>query len=150
MINLNPIGVVSNDIVNRMDANWGKVKSKIIIDKEYYGALDGLSDFNYAIILTYLHEAKYKKDQHLQRRPRNLKDMPLIGIFSQRAKNRPNPIGITAVKIIKVTEDYLEVTGLDAINSTPILDIKPYYPQYDKKNDSVVPEWVDELMKDYF
>ena len=76
--------------------------------------------------------------------------MPITGILSQRAKNRPNPIGVTAVEILKVGDDYLEVKGLDAINETPILDIKPYYPHYDKVNDAKVPEWVDRLMKGYF
>jgi tRNA (Thr-GGU) A37 N-methylase len=73
-----------------------------------------------------------------------------VGIFSQRAKDRPNPIGITAVEIISVGDDYLEIKGLDAINETPILDIKPYYPHYDKIDSPKVPEWVDRLMKNYF
>ncbi len=76
--------------------------------------------------------------------------MPEVGIFAQRAKDRPNPIGITAVKIVTVGSGYLEVKGLDAINGTLILDIKPYYPQYDLINDAKVPEWVERLMKDYF
>ena len=74
----------------------------------------------------------------------------MLGIFSQRAKNRPNPIGITAVQIIKVGNDYLEIKGLDAIDKTPILDIKPYYPHYDKIEETKVPEWVNILMKGYF
>ena len=76
--------------------------------------------------------------------------MPLVGIFSQRAKDRPNSIGITAVKIIRVGTDYLEVQGLDAVDGTPVLDIKPYYPVYDRVDDSKTPEWVNELMKGYF
>ena len=76
--------------------------------------------------------------------------MPQVGIFSQRVKDRPNPIGVTAVKIISVGDDYLEVQGLDAINDTPVLDIKPYYPQYDKIEHSIVPEWVNRLMEKYF
>ena len=76
--------------------------------------------------------------------------MPKIGIFSQRAKDRPNPIGVTAVKIVSVGDDYLEVQGLDAIDQTPVLDIKPYYPHYDKIDASEVPEWVNRLMENYF
>ena len=91
----------------------------------------------------------YEKEKHLQRRPQNRDDMPLVGIFSQRGKDRPNRIGMTAVEIVSVAEDTLVVKGLDAIDGTPVLDIKPYYPAYDKKAASV-PEWVDRLMAHYF
>ena len=147
---LEPVGFVSSPVSERMDENWGEVKSRIILRPEYAGALLGLEGFSHAIIVTYLHEAKYDKEKHLQRRPRNLKTMPLLGIFSQRAKNRPNPIGITAVQILEVGNDYIDIKGLDAIDETPILDIKPYYPQYDKIEESKVPEWVNILMKGYF
>jgi tRNA-Thr(GGU) m(6)t(6)A37 methyltransferase TsaA len=147
---LEPVGFVSSPVSERIDENWGEVKSKIILKPEFAGALLGLEDFSHAIIVTYLHEANYEKEKHLQRRPRNLKTMPMLGIFSQRAKNRPNPIGITAVQIIKVGNDYIEIKGLDAIDKTPILDIKPYYPHYDKIEESKVPEWVNILMKGYF
>ena len=76
--------------------------------------------------------------------------MPKVGIFAQRAKNRPNPIGVTAVEIVSVGENCIEVKGLDAIDGTPVLDIKPYYPTYDQVASPVVPDWVNELMKDYF
>ena len=147
---LEPVGFVSSPVSERMDENWGEVKSRIILRPEYAGALLGLEGFSHAIIVTYLHKAKYDKEKHLQRRPRNLKTMPLLGIFSQRAKNRPNPIGITAVRILEVGNDYIEIKGLDAIDETPILDIKPYYPHYDKIEESKVPEWVNIVMKGYF
>lgn len=76
--------------------------------------------------------------------------MPKVGIFSQRAKNRPNPIGVTTVEIVSVNDKELVVKGLDVINNTPVLDIKPYYPHYDKKDNNRVPEWVDRLMSGYF
>lgn len=101
------------------------------------------------IIIYYLEGANFEKNLHLQRRPQNRKDMPLVGIFSQRGKDRPNKIGITAVEIVSVDEKSLTVKGLDAIDGTPVLDIKPYYPVYDKK-DAYVPEWVTRLMQHYF
>ena len=149
-IKLIPIGSVSSPVTKRMDENWGKITSRIILQPEYIGALTGLEDFSHAIILTYLHQAHYEKEKHLLRRPRNLETMPKIGIFSQRAKNRPNPIGVTVVEILSIGNEYIEVRGLDAINETPILDIKPYYPHYDKIDDPRVPEWVNRLMKNYF
>jgi len=149
-VKLKPIGHVLSSVTERMHENWGEIKSKIILNPEHTGALLGLENFSHAIIVTYLNEAKYEKEKHLQRRPRNLETMPKVGIFSQRAKDRPNPIGITAVEIISIGDDYLEIKGLDAINETPVLDIKPYYPQYDKRDSARVPEWVDRLMKNYF
>jgi tRNA (adenine37-N6)-methyltransferase len=149
-IELKPIGYVSSPVTEKVDENWGGVISHILLKPDHAGALLGLKDFSHAIIVTYLHEAHYEKEKHLQRRPRGLETMPKVGIFSQRVKDRPNPIGITAVKIIGVGDDYLEVQGLDAINDTPVLDIKPYYPQYDEIVDSIVPEWVNRLMEKYF
>ena len=121
----------------------------IELEEEYYSGLEGLSDFSHAIILYHLDKAVYDKEKHLQRRPQNREDMPLVGIFSQRGKDRPNRIGMTSVQIVNVEDTQLTVKGLDAIDGTAVLDIKPYYPVYDKK-DAIVPEWVDRLMEHYF
>ena len=96
------------------------------------------------------YKAKFDINKHLQRRPQNRNDMPVVGIFSQRGKDRPNQIGMTSVEIVTVTNDTLIVKGLDAIDGTAILDIKPYYPIYDCREDAVVPEWVNILMEKYF
>jgi tRNA-Thr(GGU) m(6)t(6)A37 methyltransferase TsaA len=145
-----PVGFVSSSITEQTDENWGQVISRVLLQPEYTGALSGLEDFSHAIIITCLHQAKYEKEKHLRRRPRGLESMPEVGIFSQRAKDRPNPIGVTAVKIINVGDDYIEVQGLDAVNGTPVLDIKPYYPQYDRIDSPEVPPWVNRLMEKYF
>ena len=150
-LDISVIGYVENNVDKQSDENWGSIRSRIRLNNDYIDGLSGLADFSHAIILTYfLHEALFERDKHLQRHPRNLKEMPLVGIFSQRAKDRPNPIGLTAVKIIDVLKDSLLVEGLDAINGTPVLDIKPYYPQYDKVDDAIVPDWVNLLMENYF
>jgi len=144
------IGRVSSPVTEKVDENWGGVVSRILLEREFAGGLLGLKDFSHAIIVTYLHEARYDREKHLQRRPRGLESMPKVGIFSQRVKDRPNPIGITAVRILAVGDDDLEVLGLDAIDGTPVLDIKPYVPRFDRVEKAVVPEWIDRLMKDYF
>ncbi|MBU1745782.1 MAG: tRNA (N6-threonylcarbamoyladenosine(37)-N6)-methyltransferase TrmO [Proteobacteria bacterium] len=149
-IHLKPIGYVVSPMVETVDEKWGGVVSKVLLLPEYAGGLDGLDGFSHAIVVTYLNKAKYESARHLKRRPRGLESMPLLGIFSQRAKDRPNPIGITAVRIIRIGTDHLEVQGLDAINGTPVLDIKPYYPLCDRVENPRTPEWVAELMKDYF
>lgn len=146
---MNPIGYVRNDVQNRKDVSWGEDVSTIVLNEEYHSGLKGLENFTHVIILYYLDKAAYQKEKHLQRRPQNREDMPLVGIFSQRGKDRPNPIGMTSVRIVSVDGAALTVKGLDAIDGTPVLDIKPYYPVYDKK-DAAVPEWVDRLMAHYF
>lgn len=147
---LNNIGNVCNEVKNKKDNSWGEDVSKIILEEKYFGGLKGLNDFSHAIIIYYLDKASFDIDKHLQRRPQNREDMPLVGIFSQRGKDRPNQIGITSVEIVSVSDATLIVKGLDAIDGTPILDIKPYYPMYDCKNNAQVPEWVNCLMKEYF
>ena len=146
---MNPIGYVRNAVQSRKDVSWGEDVSTIVLNEEYHSGLKGLEDFTHVIILYYLDKAAYQKEKHLQRRPQNREDMPLVGIFSQRGKDRPNQIGMTSVRIVSVDGAALTVKGLDAIDGTPILDIKPYYPVYDKK-DAKVPEWVDRLMAHYF
>lgn len=146
---MSPIGYVENSVKEKKDVSWGEDTSTIKLSEEYRGGLKGLEDFSHAIIVYYLDKANYDKDLHLQRRPQNREDMPLVGIFSQRGKDRPNKIGMTSVEIIEVDATSITVKGLDAISGTPVLDIKPYYPAYDRK-DARVPEWVTRLMEHYF
>lgn len=149
-IKLEQIGVVNNKVQHKKDNLWGEEISEIILDESLKGGLDGLTGFSHAIIIYYLDKANFIKEKHLQRRPQNREDMPLVGIFSQRGKDRPNHIGMTAVQIVSVSNNILTVKGLDAINGTPVLDIKPYYPMYDCKENATVPEWVMRLMEHYF
>ncbi len=146
---MNPIGYVRNTVTNKKDISWGEDSSTIVLEEQYAPGLKGLEDFSHVIILFYLDQAKYDKEKHLQRRAQNRVDMPLVGIFSQRGKDRPNQIGMTSVRIVSVCDNQLIVNGLDAVDGTPVLDIKPYYPIYDKK-EAYVPEWVDRLMEHYF
>ena len=148
-ITMTPIGYVYNSVQNKKDVSWGEDISTIELCQEYYTGTSGLNDFSHATIIYFLDKAVYDKQKHLQRRPQNREDMPLVGIFSQRGKDRPNRIGMTSVEIIAVDEKSITVKGLDAIDGTMVLDIKPYYPVYDKK-DATVPEWVDRLMEHYF
>jgi tRNA-Thr(GGU) m(6)t(6)A37 methyltransferase TsaA len=149
-ITLSPIGHVCSSVRARTDTGWGDVTARIELKTEYAGALTGLEGFSHALIVTYLHQAHFDPNKHLMRRPQGRDDMPQVGILSQRAKNRPNPIGVTAVEVLKVGDTSLDVKGLDAIDSTPVLDVKPYFPMYDRVEVPCVPAWVEELMKDYF
>ena len=146
---MQPVGYVSNQVEERKDHFWGGDISTIVLREDFRGGLTGLEEFSHAVILCYLDKACYKPETHLLRRPRNRQDMPMLGIFSQRTKDHPNPIGVTAVEILSVSDSVLTVKGLDAMDGTPVLDIKPYFPAFDKR-EARTPGWVDVLMKNYF
>ncbi len=144
------IGVVRSPVVEGVDEGWGKVVSEIQLDDRYAPGLAGLNEFSHILVVFYMHKSTFDEGAHLQRRPQGRQDMPLIGIFAQRAKHRPNPIGVTAVELLKVEGSTVSVRGLDAIDGTLVLDVKPYFPSYDCREDAGTPSWVGELMKGYF
>jgi len=148
-IQLESIGHVENDVDERKDTGWGEDISKLVLDPQYEAGLTGLAEFSHVLVIYYLHQARFETKKHLVRRPQGREDMPYVGILAQRAKNRPNPIGVTAVELVEVTGNVVTVKGLDAINGTPLIDIKPYFPVYDCK-EAKVPEWVGRLMQEYF
>jgi tRNA (adenine37-N6)-methyltransferase len=149
-IKIHPIGYVRSPVTAQTDEGWGEVVCCIEVLPPYRPGLLGLEQFSHVIVVTFLHGAAFDPARHLHRRPRGQVTMPEVGIFAQRAKDRPNSIGITSVPVITVTTDGLHVKGLDAIDGTPVLDLKPYYAAYDLVMDASVPEWVDRLMKGYF
>ncbi|MFW9905277.1 MAG: tRNA (N6-threonylcarbamoyladenosine(37)-N6)-methyltransferase TrmO [Candidatus Thorarchaeota archaeon] len=146
-----PIGFIRSSVTEAIDHSWGEVVSDIHLNVSLSGGLKKLDQFSHAIIIFYMHQAPiFNLKTDLLRRPQGRLDMPEIGIFAQRAKHRPNPIGMTVVQIISIMKNILRVKGLDAIDGTPVLDIKPYFPIFDRINTAKTPKWVDELMMDYF
>ena len=149
-ITIQPIGIVHSPVADAVDEDWGKVISAIHVDESLADGLHGLADWSHIIVIFLMHETEFIAEEHLTRRPRNLDDMPQIGIFAQRARHRPNQIGITAVKVVEVKDNIVRVRGLDAIHGTPVLDIKPYAPIYDGVHNPLVPGWFIRLMQGYF
>ena len=147
---LRPIGFVKSSVLEPVDEEWGKVVSDICLEPEYAGGLLGLEAFSHIQVIFFMHQATWNPATDLVRRPRGRSDMPLVGIFAQRARHRPNPIGITTVSLIGVRDNIITVRGLDAIDGTPVLDIKPYNPGFDAREAFKVPDWVSKLMAGYF
>ena len=143
------IDTVKSPVTEPVDMDWGDVESEIILKPEYAPGLLGLQDFSHLMVLTFLHEAKYIPEKHLRRHPQEREDIPLLGIFAQRARHRPNRIGVTAVELVEVTENSVKVRALDAIDGTPVIDIKPYVPVYDRR-DATIPRWMEQMMDGYF
>ena len=150
MINAVPIGTVRTAAVEAIDEGWGDVESEIHVGEPFTRGLDGIEQWSHVIIVYWMHEAGFDAGRDLVRRPRGREDMPETGIFAQRARHRPNPIGLTAVRLIGREGNVVRVRGLDAIDGTPVLDIKPYVPVFDRVDDAVVPEWMNRLMEGYF
>jgi tRNA-Thr(GGU) m(6)t(6)A37 methyltransferase TsaA len=148
-VTLKAIATVRNGRSSTADSRWGTLESAIEMRPEYAAGLQGLEAFSHAIVVFYMHEDPGGEKVTLVRRPRGREDMPLLGVFAQRARMRPNPIGVTAVEVLSVEPGLVRVRGLDAIDGTPVLDIKPYAPAFDRR-DARVPEWMDELMAGYF
>jgi tRNA-Thr(GGU) m(6)t(6)A37 methyltransferase TsaA len=147
---VNPIGVVHSPIREVRDENWGGVESDIELFSPYVRGLEGLEEFSHLRVVFWLHQADFDPERDLIRRPQGRADMPDTGIFAQRAKHRPNPIGITAVSIVEVGENRVRVRGLDAIDGTPVLDLKPYVPAFDQVEGVRTPDWLNRLMEAYF
>lgn len=97
-----------------------------------------------------MHQTRFSPEDHLLRHPRERPDLPRLGIFAQRGRHRPNAIGVTTVSVESVALGSLFVTGLDAIDGTPVLDVKPHFPIFDAPPNPRVPEWVSRLMAGYF
>lgn len=145
-----PIGYVESPVTDAVDTGWGATECRVVLRDELAAGLTGLDGFSHVLVVYALHKAHFDAEKHLVRRPQNRPQLAPVGIFAQRAKNRPCPIGITAARLLFVEGNALHLQGLDAVNGTPVLDIKPYYPQYDCREDATTPSWVDVLMEHYF
>jgi len=135
---LNPIGYVKTDAVGN-EVKDKSVVSKIILKPELTEALDGVEGFSHVFVLFWLNEVA-SQPRALKFHPRGRMDMPLLGVFALRTNQRPNPIGLTLVELLKVEGNVLTVRGLDAYNGTPVLDIKPF-DSWDQAQNPRVPEW---------
>ena len=149
-MNLEPIGVVKSPVKEAVDQNWGQVIAELHIKESLAAGFQGIDRFSHIIVVFFMHQYSFDPEAHLIRRPQERADMPAVGIFAQRAKHRPNPIGITTVELVQVQGNILTVRGLDAIDGTPVLDIKPYVPAFDTRLKAIVPEWIERLMEKYF
>jgi tRNA-Thr(GGU) m(6)t(6)A37 methyltransferase TsaA len=140
---LNPIGYV------KTPAEGDEVKNKsllsqIILRDDLVEALSGISDYSHLFVLFYLNQVTEEQRKTLKVHPRGRQDMPLVGVFVARTMLRPNPIGLTLVELIKVEGNVLTVRGLDAYDSTPVLDIKTY-DFWDVAENAKVPDWWKKL-----
>jgi len=101
-------------------------------------------------VIYYFHRVRAEKIVSGARHPRGREDWPRVGIFAQRGKNRPNRIGATICRVIDVSSLNITVSGLDAIDGTPVLDIKPVMTEFLPRGKLIQPPWVSEVMANYW
>lgn len=147
-----PIGTVHCSRKELIDDDWGTVTSTITLDPTRFTpeALTGLEEFSHIEVIFYMHKVKPDDIHFGARHPRNRIDWPKVGIFAQRAKNRPNPIGVTCCRLIGIDGLIVTVQGLDAVDGTPVLDLKPYVKEFAPREETTQPSWMSELMKCYW
>jgi len=151
-IQIKPIGIVRSTRKTPSDDQWNQETTVIELDSKVFtaDALQGLSDFSHAEIVFYMNQVPSEKIEISARHPRNNPAWPKVGIFAQRGKNRPNQIGTTVCRIIRIEGLQLYLEGLDAIDLTPVIDIKPWMREFAPRGEVFQPSWVNELMKDYW
>ncbi len=146
-ITLKPIGIVSNGVFDLKPDSADNLISEIILNHEYVEALEGIDQFSHLIVVFWMHLIPSNM-RHLKKiHPRGRKEIPMRGVLATRTQYRPNPLGIKTVRLLERKENVLKVKGLDALDGTPLLDIKPYDPLYDGAPEAKVPKWIESLHK---
>lgn len=123
--------------------------SEIIIFDDYVDCLDGIEDFSHLMVLYWTHKTPENARNIKKVHPAGLQSMPMKGIFATRSPVRPNPLGLISVKLIKREKNLLIVEGLDAINNSPVIDIKPHLPSYDSPLDVKIADWMYSIMDEF-
>jgi len=151
-IELRPIGHVRGGRAEPVDDAWGAVEAEIALDPDQFtpDALSGLDAFSHLEVIFHFHAAPEAEIEVGARRPRGRADWPLVGIFAQRGKGRPNRIGATVCEIVRVEGLGVRVRGLDAIDGTPVLDLKPVMREFLPRGEVRQPDWAGELMRAYW
>jgi len=149
--NVSPIGRVKCPVTEMSQGNWAKIDSEIQLEPRYAAGLQGLEQFSHLLVVFFLDRAQdFDLAKQLLRKPRGMQHLDAVGVFAQRTKYRPNPIGVTAVKLLGIDGNIVKVRGLDALDGTPVLDLKPYMPPFDRMEDVHMPPWVVNFIDGYF
>ena len=149
---MQPIGFVRSPRMEPIDDDWGAVVSRVALDHERFTAdsLRGLEQFSHIEVVYVFDRVDQGSFEPGVRRPRNNPDWPAVGVFAQRNKRRPNRIGVSACELTKVDGTELIMRRLDAIDGTPVLDIKPYIAEFAPREPVRQPRWSHELMNGYW
>ena len=121
--------------------------SELVIDEEFAACLDGIEDFSHVVVLYWSHMIDERGRRVKKIHPAGQKDLPLVGVFSTRSPARPNPICSSTVELVTREGNVLRVKGLDAVDGSPIIDIKPHHPFFDAPQGVKLAGWMNALMR---
>jgi len=146
-----PVGTVASARSGLVDDDWGEVEATITLHPPYSErSLLGLAEFSHVEVVFLFHRVDPASVHTGARLPRGNPGWPEVGIFAQRGKDRPNRIGLSTCQLVSVEGTTLTVRGLDAVDGTPVLDIKPYLAEFGPRGPLRQPAWAHELMARYF
>ncbi|AVH96664.1 MULTISPECIES: SAM-dependent methyltransferase [Streptomyces] len=146
-----PVGRIVGGRAEVRDDEWGEVSAVIRLDERFEpDALAGLDSFSHVEVVYHFDRVPVEKVETGARHPRGNTDWPLVGIFAQRGKNRPNRLGVSRCRLLRVDGLDVHVQGLDAVDGTPVLDIKPYMAEFGPRGTTTQPEWATEIMREYY
>ena len=149
-VEVRPIGVVRSTRSEAVDDGWDAETSRIeLLPPLDERALLGIEDFSHCTVVYLFHLAD-PEAWRMSRHPRGNEAWPEVGILAQRAKDRPNRIGVTTCRVLGREGSTLRVAGLDAVDGTPVLDVKPHMVEFGPRGDVHQPEWAGELMQRYW
>ncbi|MBN2061973.1 MAG: tRNA (N6-threonylcarbamoyladenosine(37)-N6)-methyltransferase TrmO [Deltaproteobacteria bacterium] len=127
--------------------NIRSLVSELVISPELEGILDGLEDFSHILVIYWPHLLPASGRLLTRVHPMGQKAFPLVGIFSTCSPARPNPVLVTAVRLLEIKENILKVQGLEAIDGSPIIDIKPYTTSYYSAENIKVSDWMEQIQE---
>lgn len=151
-ITVRPVGRVVGGRVDAFDDDWNTEEAVIRLDESQFGpeSLTGLDAFSHLEVVFRFHLVDPSSITTTARRPRGNPDWPEVGIFAQRGRNRPNLLGVSRCRLLAVRDLDVHVRGLDAIDGSPVLDVKPYMAEFGPQGATAQPEWATELMRAYY
>ncbi len=150
-IQIEPIAYVHSSRTEAVDDNWDKESAYIELTDQFGAeAIAGLEEFSHAAVIYHFHQVDPDRIESGARHPRGNKNWPKVGISAQRGKDRPNRLGLGIVRIERIENRKIFVRDLDAIDGTPVLDIKPWVREFSPRGEIKQPDWMTELMKDYW
>jgi tRNA (Thr-GGU) A37 N-methylase len=149
VIEVEAVGQVVGGRSEPDDDDWDDVRAVIRLDAARFGpeATAGLAEFSHLEVVFVFDRADPAKTESGARHPRGRSDWPAVGIFAQRGKDRPNHLGLSRCRLLSVDGLDLHVEGLDAIDATPVLDVKPWMTEFGPRGQVRQPAWAVELME---
>jgi tRNA-Thr(GGU) m(6)t(6)A37 methyltransferase TsaA len=147
-----PVGRVTSPRTTPLDDDWERITSSISLDPDRFTpeALSGLDQFSHVEVLYVFDRVDPDTVQMAARHPRGNKSWPKVGVFAQRAKGRPNRIGVSVCRLLGLSGLTVTVRALDAIDGSPVLDLKPYMVEFAPRGELRQPRWSHELMAGYW